>query len=371
MKILMILSNPFMVDPRVYKEAKSLVDKGHEVSIIVWDRKNDYKPEELVEGIKVIRVHNKGLMRILPNDLFRNRIWWKKAYKKGLELYKSFKFDVVHCHDLDTLQSGVWLKKKLGIKLVYDAHEIFGYMIARNMPKIVVNYALSMEKKLIKNVDQIITVNEPVKEYFKSISDKPVEIIMNCKELVNKEYKPTKNKVFTICYIGVLHKSRMFPELVDIIGNIDNVKFVIAGKKENLYDEIRNRCKKYDNIEFLGSISFDKVIPLTSSSDLVVCMINPDDMNNKIGLANKQFEAMVCGRPIICSKETFSGDMTEKLKCGIVINYDNKSVEEAIIKLRDSPDICEKLGRNALDNAINRYNWKKQEEKLIKVYEKI
>jgi len=368
----MILSNPFMVDPRVYKEATSLVEVGHEITVLVWDRKRDYEPESTVDGIKIIRIHNEGMMKILPNDLFRNRFWWRRAYKKGLELYKNdFKFDVVHCHDLDTLQSGVWLKEKIGMKLIYDAHEIFGYMIARNLPKFIANYALSMEKKLVKNVNQIITVNEPLGEYFKSITDKPIEIVMNCKDLIGREYKPPKNDVFTIVYIGILHKNRMFPELVDILGKMEDVRFIIAGKKENLYDEVEKRCKNYKNVEFLGTISFSKVIPKTLESDVVICMVNPSDLNNKIGLANKQFEAMVCGRPIICSKGTYSGNMTEKLVCGLTVEYKEGKIQEAITNLKNNPKLCRKLGENGLKAAIDKYNWNKQKEKLLKIYEKI
>lgn len=371
MKILMLLSNPFMVDPRVYKEAKSLTDNGHKVTVIVWDRKNDYSEHEVVDNVNLIRIHNKGLMKLLPNDLFRNPFWWRIAYKKGLELYKAnqFKFDVVHCHDLDTLWAGVWLKKKLGIKLVYDAHEIFGYMISRNMPKIVVNASFLIEKRLVKNVDHIITVNEPLENYFKSLTHKPITIVMNCKDLINEEYQPPKNDVFTICYIGVLHRSRMFPEIVDIIGSMKGVRFVIAGKKENLYEEVKERCKKYDNVEFLGAIPFNEVIPKTLESDVVVCMVDPNDLNNRIAIANKQFEAMACGRPIICTKKTYSGDMTDELKCGLTIDYDENALRDAIIKLRDSPELCEKFGKNALKAAKEKYNWRSQEKKLIKALE--
>jgi glycosyltransferase involved in cell wall biosynthesis len=233
MRILMLLSNPFMVDPRVSREAKSLVDYGHEVTVIVWDRKGDYPTEDIIDGIRIIRIHNNLLMKILLNDLFRNPLWWRKAYKKGSELYKSgqFKFDVVHCHDLDTLWAGVWLKKKLGIKLIYDAHEIFGYMIASDMPKFIVGVALRMEKRLVKKVDHVITVNEPLRDYFRSISDKPITVVMNCKDLVSREYILPRNDVFTICYIGVLSKSRMFPEIVD------------TAKKRCFYD-LLYRCAK-------------------------------------------------------------------------------------------------------------------------------
>jgi len=371
MKILMLLSNPFLVDPRVSKEAKSLVDKGHEVTVIVWDRKGDYPPEDKIDGVRIIRIHNNLLMKYMPNDLFRNPLWWRKAYKKGRELYKSdqFKFDTVHCHDLDTLWAGVRLKKKLGIKLIYDAHEIFGYMIAADQPKFIVGVAFLMEKRLVKKVDQVITVNEPLRDYFRSISNKPLTIVMNCKDLVSQEYIPPRNDVFTICYIGVLTKSRMFPEIVDILGNIKGVRFVIAGKKENLYVEVKERCKNYDNVDFLGVIPFSEVIQKTLESDIVVCMINPNDLNNRIGMANKQFEAMVCGRPILCTKKTYSGAMTDGLNCGLSIDYDKDALYDAIIKLRDNQELCEEFGRNALKAAKEKYNWKTQEEKLLKVYE--
>jgi len=372
MKILMILSNPFMVDPRVYKEAKSLVNAGHEVNVIVWDRKRDYEPEKTVDGIKIIRIHNEGIMKILPNDLFRNRFWWRRAYKKGLELYKNdFKFDVVHCHDLDTLQSGVYLKKKLGMKLIYDAHEIFGYMIARNLPKFIVNYAFNMEKKLVKNVDFVITAEETYNDYFKSLGCNSIVTILNCKDIIEEKYQHPINEIFTIVYIGILNQSRFFPENLEVIGNMEDVKFIIAGKKENMYDDIEKLSKKYDNIEFLGAIPFHKVIPYTFKANVVLCMINPDDINNRIASANKQFEAMVCGRAIICTKGVRSGEITAKEKCGLVVNYSKDSLREAIVKLRDSPELCEKFGRNALNAAIGKYNWGTELKKLLNLYKKI
>ena len=177
MKILMILSKEFTVDPRVYKEAKSLVEAGHKITVLMWDRTGEHETESTVEGIKVIRIRNSSFMKVLPNDILRNPIWWRNAYKKGLKLFKNgFNFYVVHCHDLDTLKIGIRLKKKLKVKLIYDAHEIFGYMIENSAPKIVSKYSFKMEKRLLKYVDYIITVNEPLHDYFKSISDKPVSI---------------------------------------------------------------------------------------------------------------------------------------------------------------------------------------------------
>ncbi|RLF43348.1 MAG: hypothetical protein DRN18_00290 [Thermoplasmata archaeon] len=373
-KILMILSNPFIVDPRVYKEAKSLSEAGYEVTVIVWDRHREYEEETTIEGVKVVRIRNRGIMKILPHDLFREFFWWRAAYKKAMELYKSgYKFEIVHCHDLDTLPAGVWSKKKLGIKLIYDAHEIFGYMIARDMPKIVVKAAFWLERHLIRYVDHVIVAEETYKSYFDSLVNKqiPITTLLNCKDLVTNKYIPPKNDVFTIIYIGVLNRSRFFPEALEVIGGINDVKFIIAGKKENMYEEIKELSKRYNNVEFLGTIPYNKVIPYTLKSDAVLCMINPKDINNKIASANKQFEAMVCGRPIIATKGTRSGEITEKEKCGLVINYSKEDLRKAIITLRDNPKLCEELGKNALKAAIEKYNWENEKKKLIRIYESL
>ena len=369
----MILSKDFLTDPRVNNEATSLVASGHKVTVIMWDRHNIFESESIVNEIKVLRIQTKGFMRWLPSDIIRNPFWWWKAYKKGLYIYKkNFRFDVVHCHDLDTLQAGVLLKKKLGCKLVYDAHEIFGYMIENNVPNFVVKYSFKMEKKLVKNIDYLITVNEPLEKYFKEITNKPITIVMNCKELIIKEYQPPENNIFIICYIGVLNKMRMFPELVDIVGKIKDIKFIIAGKKEDLYDEVEERCKKYDNVEFLGTIPSDEVVKKTLECNAIICMFDPEIRINQIGLPNKIFDAMATGRPVIVTKNMYySDEFVEKEKCGLSASYNGEDICNAIIKLRDNLELCEELGRNGLKAAKIKYNWDKQKVKLLGVYEEM
>jgi len=367
----MLLSKEFTVDPRVYKEAKSLVEAGHQVIVLMWDRKGDHEKESNIEKIKVIRLRNTGFMKALSNDIFRNPLWWRLAYKKGLQIYKNdFGFGVVHCHDLDTLKIGIWLKKKLNVKLVYDAHEIFGYMIENNVPKIVTRFSFRMEKKLLKHVDHIITVNEPLQNYFGSITDKPVSIVMNCNDLVMNEYMQKKNKIFTISYIGILSKDRFFPQIIDKLAEIPDIKFEIAGRKENMdiYKQVEKSVTKYSNVTFLGTIPVDRVIPLTMEADCVLCPLDPSVQSYKVALANKQFDAMVCGKPIICTKGTYPGDLTEKLNCGLIVDYNLDALKEAVIKLKNNPKLCEEFGKNGLNAAKKKYNWDMQKHIFLQLY---
>ena len=368
----MILSKEYIVDPRVNKEAKSLSDAGHNVTVLMWDRQGNYPSESIVDSVQVHRIHNTKLMNILPNDLWRNPLWWKAAYKKAVELYKKrFTFDVVHCHDLDTLQPGVRLKKKLGCKLVYDAHEIFGSLIKNNVPNVAVTYSYKMEKKLVKHVDHLITVNEPLEQYFQSITNTPITIVMNCNDSIIKEYRPSKNNVFTICYFGLLSKDNMFPQIVDIIGNIENVKFVIAAKKENssLYEKVQKQCKKYNNIKFLGTIPSSEILSKTLECDVVLAVVDPSIELNRIGISNKLLEAMAVGRPMITTSSTYRGELVEREKAGLAIAFNEEAVKKTIIHLRDNPQLCETLGKNGFQAAKKTYNWEAQKIKLLKIYE--
>ncbi len=369
MNILMILSNPFVTDPRVQREAKVLLDNGHKVTVIVWDRRRGYTKHETIDGANIIRIHNDGLMKYLPNDIVKNYFWWKRAYSMAVSLHNDYMFDVVHCHDLDTLNIGVWLKKKLGIKLVFDAHEIFGYMIEKDVPKFVSKYTFRMEKKLVKNVDEIITIDEVFKEYFSGIAKCPVTVVMNCKDLVYKNYSKPKND-FTLVYIGIMTHGRFFPDILDVTKEL-NINFTLAGKKEGIYYEVEKKVASYPNVNFLGTIDSKDIIPLTKEAHVVLLLVDPTNNNHINTVFNKQFEAMVCGRPIIVTGGTYAADMVNKYECGIVVKHTKESITKAIIKLRDDPDLCETLGQNALKIAIEIFNWKSEKEKLIDVYKRL
>jgi len=275
---------------------------------------------------------------------------------------------VVHCHDLSSLPIGVKLKKKLGLHLVYDAHEIWGYMVKKDLPWW--KYYLRKEKKLISFVDEVIVAEDKYTDYFNSITSKRLTPVLNCKHLISRKYTFPDNKNFTLLYIGTLTSPRFLLELAEVVKDLDGVKCIIGGiGKAGHVEKLKQKCDEIDNVKFIGKVPLDKVILMTQKSDVVVCMINPSVFNNKIATANKQFEAMVCGRPIICTKGTRSGEITRNEDCGLVVDYTKEALSKAIIKLRDSPELCEKLGRNALKAAINKYNWEIEEKKLLKLYE--
>ena len=370
----MFRSNACTADPRVYSEATSLIRADHEVTVIAWDREKQNPARQNWDGINVVRLRT----RLLPKRYhfgsplwvgFNLVLWQWHAYRLALALNKEKRFDAIHCNDFDTLAIGTRLKRKLKIPLIYDAYEIYGYMVTVIFPRWIANIFLWLEKRLIRKVDKIINVCEPQKRYFESITDKPILIIMNCKPLQSLEYQPPNNEHFTLLYIGGLKQDRAVLMLVQAAKELPGVHCLIGGIGQPGYVQtVREECSKTSNVAFLGRIPFDEVIPMTMKADVILCMFDPENLNNRIGMPNKLFEAMVCGRPIICTEGTYSGEVTEQEDVGLAVEYSEQALKEAIIKLRDDLGLREKLGRNALKAAIIKYNWQKQEEKLLELY---
>jgi len=296
-------------------------------------------------------------------------LWQRQARGRALALAKEKRFDVIHCNDFDTLPVGIRLKNKLKIPLVYDAYEVYGYMVMRAAPPGVATLLLRLERRWIRRVDRIINVSEAQKRYFSSITDKPITIVMNCKPLQSTGYQPPDNEKFTLLYIGSLHEGRGLPMLIRAAKELPGVRCLIGGIGAPAYVQmVKEQCSRTSNVSFLGKVPFDQVISMTVKANCVFLMVSPESLNGRIALANKQFEAMACGRPIICTRGTYSGELTEQEDVGLAVEYSEQALKEAIVKLRDSPELRERLGRNALKAAITKYNWQKQEEKLLELY---
>jgi len=360
-KSVMLVSNDVVNDTRVLSEARSLVKAGDDVTVVGWDRENSHPIGELtVDGIDVRLLRSTALMRIAPSMLIKTPLWWRSAF----HLASDVACDLVHSHDLDTLRTGVRLKKKHGVPLLYDAHEIFSYMLEGEYPEVVVNYAERMERRLLRDVDHVITVNERLREYYEARTDKPVTLVMNCRDVVQARYTPPKNDLFTVLFIGSLYRRYFILELIDVVQELEGVRLLIGGYKD-LTDEVRARCARSPRTTFLGRVPNEEVMPRTLGADAVFCMADPSNRNTQVALSNKIFEAMAAGRPSIATRGILSGDIVEREQCGLAVPYAKAALRTALRALAEDPALAERLGRRGLEAVKREYNWGVQSKRLL------
>lgn len=364
MRVLMFVSNDVVHDTRVLKEARALREAGHDVSFVGWDRSGRGPAETRWEGIPIRLVRTKGVMRAAAHDALRNPLWWRLAAR--LALHEPF--DVLHCHDLDTLPIGTRLKGRTGRPLVYDCHEVFGYMIEEDMPAPVVRAAFSLERRLAPKADRVIAVNEAVKEYIDGVSGKESVLVRNCQDLVIDAYRPPPAAPFTVLYVGTLHKSRFILPAIDAIGSMPDVRLVIGGSKA-LASEVAARCSEHPNTTYLGPVPNERVLTLTLDAHAVLSMFDPASRINQVGFPNKIYEAMAAGRPCIVTEGLAMSALVQRLDCGLAVPYTASGFTDAVSRLRDDPALAERLGRNGLEAARKEYNWAGEAKRLVALYD--
>ncbi|MDO9536709.1 MAG: glycosyltransferase family 4 protein [Thermoplasmata archaeon] len=374
--VLMLLSNPFRPDPRVYKEAKSLITAGYDVTILCWDREQAHPVEEIIDGIKIIRLgpasgygKSGDFVRALPK-------FWKNLRKKALKL----KFDIIHAHDLDTLSPGLKLASKFKIPLIYDSHEIYHEMAAENLSPFFTGLLARYEKKMVRKPDIMITVNESIAELFRGFGVKDIRVVMNCQpdvhvdkaeaETLKKELSPDGKQI--ALYIGVLEPNRLLLELAEahIKGN-GNFLLVLGGFG-SLEPKLKSMAEKNPNkIKFIGRIKPSEVPNYNHAADILLATYDPGLRNNRLGAPNKLFESMSASKPIVVTKGTYAAEVVEKTGCGISTDYTGKAAISSIVALLEDKvfyDKCAVAGRNAYEE---KYNWTVMEKRLLDAYSMI
>lgn len=111
----MLLDNSFTMDSRVYREAKTLVNNGYQLTLYAVQR-NDLPAEEIKDGILIRRIFSTEIFD-LKNAIARSAMAQQIAREP---------FDILHCHDQLMLYIGTLIKKQRPeTLLVYDSHELF------------------------------------------------------------------------------------------------------------------------------------------------------------------------------------------------------------------------------------------------------
>jgi len=371
MKIANLVFNSFENDSRVLKETISLANAGHEVEVIAHLDKNLLEYES-AKNFKIRR------FSYLNREEKKGIISKLRAYFSYIKLTIQHckRFDVVHCNDLDTLPIGFIIKRfhNKNIKVVYDAHE---YETERhhqsNFSK---KFLKIIEGFLLKYVDSVITVSEPIAEEYAKLYDieKPT-IIYNTPFKVHVEKHNIFREKFNIpkehtifLYQGGLQPRRGILEFFDLIQDKKDVSYVVMGFGA-LKETIIKMSKEHQHIYYHEAVSPDVLLEYTSSADIGICIEENLCKSWNLGLPNKMFEYYMVGLPILVSglfelkrfvvehdtgyaiNDVFSKDEFDSIFPEIIKTYKDKS--EQIERVKEV------------------YNWQNQEKKLLKLYEKL
>lgn len=388
----MILDNSFPPDPRVENEAISLIKEGHKVHLFCIDYTHKKKTKEIINGIQVYRVQLPKLLYSLSALAYTVPIYHIFLSISIFLFIRRHQIERLHIHDIQIARSVFWVNKIFRAPITLDLHEnrpeIMKYYFHVNsrLGKLLIKPLIwkKFEFRYIKKADNVITVTEEAANYYienTSESSKKFYVVPNTvrksfyldyhidDDIISK-YKDS----FTLLYLGDTGLRRglntVLESLKFLIPLIPNIKIVIVGnsKEDGVLKDyvIKNSYQRYAS--FTGWQDFNLFQSYILASKIGICPIHKN-LHHDTTYANKIFQYMALGKPIVVSDCTSQQSLVEKYRCGLVFSDRNsKDFADKIITIYKDKDYYKELSKNASTSVVNNLNWETTSENLTNIY---
>jgi glycosyltransferase involved in cell wall biosynthesis len=375
-RVAMLLSNAFHPDPRVAREAEGLAQAGYQVTIVCWDREAELVPQQALDGYQVQRIHSvRTVYGAGPRQLLHTPRFWCAAANQ----VRALEPDVIHCHDLDTLPAGWWLKGRTGAHLVYDAHEDYPAIMSLYLPGPMVRALSWLERRLLRRVDHTITASTVFADKLQARGVAPVVTIGNHQllqpfdGLTESDIAAARQRLglspedLAITYIGSFYRDRQLLPLIEAARQLPGVQVLLWGDGAQR-PAVEAAANQTPNVHYLGWLPPASVPLHTRLSDAIYYCLLPDYPGAVYNAPNALGNAMAAGRPIIANDVGDLGRIVHQTGCGLLLpEVTSQAIRQAIDDLRD-PATRRRLGEAGRNAAQTRYNWNAAKQQLLRVY---
>jgi glycosyltransferase involved in cell wall biosynthesis len=355
--------SPAGIEPRLAKEAATLVRAGYEVHAVLWDRTRSYASTETLDGIRIHRYQlpapegDSGLALRLPR-------WWAHAALATVSLRP----DVVHAVDFDTAWPARIAAHVVGAKLVYDIFDFYSEMITADLPVGLRRYLASAERRMVASADLVILPDLRRQAQFARARPRKVVEIMNVPE--DQRIPADLARQFTVFYGGMIAKDR---GLMDLLAACEatGAKLIVAGHGPD-EAELLPHLESSPASLYLGTIPYEDVLHQTAAAHAIAALYDPRVPNNRFAAPNKVYEAMMFSKPVLVSEGIAVADLVRSVDCGLVIPYGDRAVLRAALEqLMLSPRDCQAMGGRGRAAFESGYNWKVMEARLLGAYREL
>jgi glycosyltransferase involved in cell wall biosynthesis len=369
-------SNPIAPDPRVEKEARTLSQAGHDVTLIGWDRTGKLPQKDKIQGISCIRLPIKaeyaaGMLN-LP-QLLR----WQWGLLIWLVRHRH-EYDLIHACDFDTIIPALVCRTIWHKKVVYDIFDFYADHL-RATPEWIKKAIRAIDLRCVSMADAVILADDSRWEQIQGSQPRRSAVIYNSPEdhpFSPQDGKSTDqtfsqrpdNSLLHIVYIGLLQVERGLFELLMVLRRHPQWSLALAGFGG---DEVHvlEQLQDMPNTIWHGRISYQESIQLSTAADTLIATYDPNIPNHRYSSPNKIFEAMMLGKPIIVAQDTNMDRIINQAECGLVVTYgDESDLESALLRLEIEPELCQRLGANARKAYESTYSWKIMQDRLLKLY---
>lgn len=364
---------------RVYELTRRWVREGHPVTVITAPyEKSDIRADRFitrmeVEGVKLIVINSpdsnrQGVVRRGFNALRFSlvSVWFALTLNYDIAIASSGPITVA----IPALLANWFRAKKFVFEIrdLWPAGAIEMKLIKANIVKTI---GLWFEQLIYHHSSLIVTASEGQKKYIlPGLKGKTVEVIPNVADLklystllVDPGYIPDYDAKSVFVHIGSLGLIHNCMFILEAAREISKQKpdhsilifFIGEGSERKELEEF----VKKENLHFVifTGLKPKHYIPFWLSKSVASLFTTLDNPIQDTSCPNKVFDSFAAGVPVIQTTRGWLKDEIEIYECGINVSPGNAGdMASEMLRLAGNKDLQVKLGKNALQLAITKYN---------------
>lgn len=360
-KVFVSVTNDLVTDNRVDKTCRTLVKAGYDVCLI--GRMKSKSPKMNPRPYAYQRMHLCFSTSFLFYANFNLRLFFKLLFKK---------MDIFWANDLDTLLANYLVAKIRNKPLIFDSHEHFTEVPELKYNKFAKWFWKKLERNIVPNLKNVITVCNPIKDYFKNQYNIDSIIVRNCprKDFVSKtKTKADLNmpdKPILIWQGGGCNIERGMEELIESMQWVDAYLYIIGDG--DVYQNLKALSLEFgvrNKISFVPRIPFEDMMQYTFNATIGLSLDKNTNQNYAISLPNKLFEYIHAEIPIIITPLSEIKQTIEAFDvCDFLTNHNPSNIAFQINALLNDKNKRELYSENC-KKAKQVLCWEEEEKKII------
>jgi glycosyltransferase involved in cell wall biosynthesis len=379
----MLVHSYYDEDPRVRREAESLVAAGRPVDVFALRRPDDPASNEVagvsVRRLDVQRHQGAGLATyVVEYVAFLIRAGWAVT-----GAHRRRRYALVQVHTLpDFLVVAALPLRLAGVPVLIDLHEAMPEFFRSRFPRAanpgVYRLLRIQERVSIALANAAVTVNQAMRERLIALGVRPekVTVVANSPSLARFDPSRHPSRPFAadgtvrVVYAGALTPTYELDVLLDALASIGRGRpeldlhldvFGRGDAAERLLDQSA-RLGLEDRVTFHGRIPIEEVPAAVARADIGVAPTRRDPFTD-VSLSTKVFEYAAMGKPVVASRlpmveRTFPPDSVATYDPG-----DSASMAAAILSFVDDAAVRRKavartaeiVRSSAWESEANRY----------------
>jgi glycosyltransferase involved in cell wall biosynthesis len=342
------------------------------------------KPEEVLDGIQIYRhwisEEAGGLAGFLRE--YTSALWgeWWLAWKA----WRRHRFQLIHlCNPPDLLWLVAWPFRLIGVKVIYDIHDLWPEMFeAKFGRRGLLYWGVRLAERFTHMVASVVlATNESVRTVAMERGRKRPEdvfVVRTAPQIATAKAQPDptlrKGRRYLVGYVGVMGNADGVHYLIEAADHIvrslgrRDVQFLLmgSGPEHGSLVTLRERLGLQEFVDLPGRVSNEFLFSALQTIDVGVAC-DPINSYNDHCTMNKTLEYMAFGKAqvMFATKEgrASAGD------AAVYVGENSATkLAEAIVGLLDDESKRSTMGRVGAERLHNELNWERSVAQLLAAY---